>query len=182
MVETIDKCPADVVSATGYSVTDIQICKDILSGFANVLNPIADMTWTKDGVKESIEKVRAAMVLGILDGDDALIANDVITSLSEAAKGSGHGGTRTRNEQPDIEGRPLVIRVLDTEGIQVSKQAGNKATSVGNIKAAIVRWLDKNGVTVTESQDALIKEAVRESVVNGKPEVAVGDFCRLIHG
>lgn len=154
----------------------------VLERIASYLNPIAAVGWTKTDLDTAVEKVRAMLTLGLYDESEQDRVQGVITTL---ASFSTPGTRQPRGQGTPIEGRPELVTItpMPTEANPVpqaiTKQAGNRATSVGNLKSALIGWLTKAGVEVTDRQKDAIGEAVKSVVIDGKSQVLVGDFASI---
>ena len=145
---------------------------------AQALNPIAEVSWSQDELTNLIEDVRYAMARGGYEGEQLVEANETLTKVAALTR-SRKGGSRGPGQT--IEGRPEKVRVLDADGQEIATQKGNGPSSVGNLTAAIVKYLQGNGVDVTETVKTAIQESVKSCVMEGNKAVTVGDFATLVH-
>lgn len=143
--------------------------------------PEAQVTWSKEQLNETLEKLHAMEVLGLLSDEDADRAVKVTEELTSLRKGGGTGTRGERKEQPVIEGRPyerVRIEKIDDHA-KVAEQAGNKANSGPNLKTAVVKYLTNNSVTVTDEMGNEIAAAIKSVIEDGKPEATIMDALRI---
>lgn len=147
---------------------------ELLRNVAEVLNPLSTVSWQESDVERGILQLK----FGILEGaySDIEAVNQLIIDLTKAtAKAVNPGGPRKeRTAGEAIEGRPAFVQVT-VAGVKLSLQKANGRSSVGNVKSAIVTWMqNKQGVVVSEEEKAAIGEAVRQSIEDNTPLVQLG--------
>lgn len=131
---------------------------------SKAFSPLADVDWTKDSLASLVEQAKAMQTLLVFTPPESEEVGKLLERLPILTR---TGGSAPRNTQPDIAGRPRIVRVTMVDGTKVSEQAGNKQTSLGNIKMQLVNYLRKNGVEPTEAEVKEITEGLRQ-VITGK--------------
>lgn len=168
----------------GSVVSGVAEAANTARALAEALNPIAEVTWTKDQVDESLLAVRFFMGAGAYDGEQLARAQSVVEKAGSITKTRVGASTAPRGTAEAIEGRPEYVEVFSTVGDQpekITRQRGNTVHSAGNVSKAIKGYLTKNEIQVTDEMESAIVDAVNESIKDGKTEVTVGDFALIRH-
>ena len=147
---------------------------------AELLNPIADVSWTKEQVEELLVGVRFFLISQFYEGEAIDRAQSAVEKAGTLTKTRVTAGTR--GVAPVVEGRPAVVEVWLEDGSErVSRQKGNSENSPGNILKSVTGWLERRNIEVTDEMKDQIAKSIQQSVVDGVPEVAIGDFAVIRH-
>ena len=147
---------------------------------AELLNPIADVSWTKEQVEELLVGVRFFLISQFYEGEAIDRAQSAVEKAGTLTKTRVTAGTR--GVAPVVEGRPAVVEVWLEDGSErVSRQKGNSENSPGNILKSVTGWLERRDIEVTDEMKDQIAKSIQQSVVDGVPEVAIGDFAVIRH-
>ena len=162
---------------------DLAKAGELSRKIAELLNPIAEIQWTKEHVEELLVGVRFFLISQLYDPETAARAQEVIEKAGTVTKTRVTGGIR--GTAPTVEGRPETVEVWATFGEEperMSRQKGNSENSPGNILKSVVGWLERNHqIQATDEMKEQITEAIRQCVVEGRPEVTIGDFAVIRH-
>lgn len=150
---------------------------------AETLNPVAEVSWTKEHLDELLVAVRFFSTAGAYEDGQLQKAVELVEKASAVSKGKGTG---SRGVAPVVPGRPEYVEVWTDLGAdegpeRVSRQKGNSENSPGNILKSVTTWLERREIAVSDEMEQAIREAVRECVVDGVSEVAIGDFATIRH-
>lgn len=149
---------------TGVDEEAIEVVRETLQAWAEDLAPTADTTWKRTELDAKIDLLRSMAKLGMLEDDQAAELEQLVPTLTAKRSGGVRG---ERKPQETIEGRATKVRIIDlSDGSKVAEQKGNVATSPTNLRQAATRYLDKQGVTITDD--------VKNDLL-----VAAGSVCKV---
>ena len=147
---------------------------------AELLNPIADVSWTKEQVEELLVGVRFFLISQFYEGEAIDRAQSAVEKAGTLTKTRVTAGTR--GVAPVVEGRPAVVEVWLEDGSErVSSQKGNSENSPGNILKSVTGWLERRDIEVTDEMKDQIAKSIKQCVIDGQAEVAIGDFAVIRH-
>lgn len=140
-----------------------------ISRWADELSPAETLTWDAETVTTKLNLLASMDELGFLSDEESEefeIVNERLSAIRSRRRS-------TSTPQAAIEGKAYRVSIMAGED-KVANQAGNKASSVPNLKAAVKRYLESNGIEFTDEMSVGVGSAIKQVVDMEAPTAEFG--------
>lgn len=176
--------PELVAVANEHGLADPIDLADMLYKYGEKLNPIAEVNWSKDEVRNLVQRLEALSVFGLLDE----AGSDTLENLKKVSRGSGQGTRGPRTTAASLEDRPygrvmVVSQANDPETgepVVVANQRADTQAAVSNVRNAIRRAFKDAGKELTPDAEKAVTEAINSVVIDGKDSADIGNLLRIV--
>lgn len=150
----------------GVTADELGSVTNALTKWSESLNPDAVIGWDADRVSAQMTLLESMNKLQYLSDAEVERFNtvvDALASIRSSRRGSG-------NPQPRIDGRPEKVTVtIEGQDTPFTKQTGNTASSVQNIRASVLRKI--KDTKPSDDEVTAISESIRKVVEDGAGKV-----------
>lgn len=149
---------------------------------ADVLNPVAEVTWSQDDLQNLLVSVRFFYTNGAYEGEDLETAKALIEksgTLTRTRVGGTTGEAKVYTDRPEVV--TVYSLVGDTPTV-ITSQNGQTENAAGNLKKSLVDYLKRADIAVTDEMAKAMTEQIGKAVRGGESHVKVGDFAEIRHG